>query len=77
MADTINCDPKTIAEASKCFCMSEPAFRASMLFLLLQISGLNLKPDELAQASRGYLGTPENVWRGEVTMLLCAIVNKP
>lgn len=72
----LDCDPAAIAEASKCFCMSEPAFRASVLYLLNSISGLNLTPAQLAEAAKGFLGTPDNVWRGEVALMLCSIVNK-
>lgn len=71
----IACDPAAIAEASKCFCMSEPASRAAMLYLLAQIAGDTSTPAELAAAARGYLGTPENVWRAEVSYLLCQIAS--
>ena len=48
----IDFDPNAIAEASKCFCLPEPAARAAMLYLLNQISGLNLTPAQLAENSK-------------------------
>lgn len=72
---TVNCDPAALSRASACYCSPEDVQRAEMVYLLLQIAGLNLMPSELAKASACYCA-PEDVWRGEVTYLLCQIVNQ-
>jgi hypothetical protein len=69
----ITCDPATVAKASACWCTDEATYRASMLFLLRQIAGNTMTPAQLAAAAACYVGIPEDVWRAEVTMLLCSI----
>ena len=73
MAD-IDCDPAAIAEAAKCFCLPEPAARAATLYLLNQISGLNLTPAQLAENSKCFC-LNEKASRGAELYLLCQIAN--
>lgn len=69
------CDPATVAKASACFCLEEPAARAAMLYLLNSISGLNLTPAQLAANSKCYCLNAKASKAAEL-YLLCAISNK-
>lgn len=66
----IECDPKSLAEAAKCYCFNEPASRAAMLYLLNQISGLNLTPKQLAENSKCFCMN-ERESNAAITYLLC------
>jgi hypothetical protein len=71
----INCDPSTIAKASACFCGSEDSQRAQMIYLLAQIAGNTMTPNQLAAASVCYACIPNDLWQAEVTYLLCSIAS--
>lgn len=47
-----------------------------MIYLLNVISGLNLTPAQLAASAACYNCIPEDLWRAEVTYLLCSISSK-
>ncbi len=72
---TISCDPAAVAKASACFCLEEPAARAAMLYLLNQISGLNLTPAQLAKNSACFCLNAKASKAAEL-YLLCSIANK-
>lgn len=71
----MNCDPAAVAKASACFCLTEPQARAAMLYLLNNISGLNLTPSQLAANSKCFCLESKSAKAAEL-YLLCAIANK-
>jgi hypothetical protein len=71
----MNCDPAAVAKASACFCLPEKESRAALLYLLNQISGLNLTPAQLAKNSSCFCLNAKAAKAAEL-YLLCAIANK-
>jgi hypothetical protein len=71
----INCDPSTIAKLSACFCGPEDSQRAQMIYLLAQIAGNTMTPNQLAAAAACYNCIPQDLWQAEVTYLLCSIAS--
>ena len=71
----VSCEPKSLAEASACFCLKEREADAAMIYLLNQISELNLTPAQLAEASKCY-SFDKRTAEAVKTYLLCQIANK-
>lgn len=69
--DTINCDPAALALAAKCYCSPENVQRAEMIWLMMQIAGLNLTPSELAERSKCFC-MDEQSSRAAMLYLTCA-----
>lgn len=74
MPNAISCDPAAVAKASACFCGPEESQRAQMLYLLLQISGLNLTPAQLAEKSKCFC-FEEKAGKAAELYLLCQIAS--
>lgn len=71
----IDCgNPAAIAAASACYCLPEKQARGAMLYLLNQISGLNLTPNQLAENSKCFCMNRQAAEAAEL-YLLCAISN--
>ena len=70
----IACEPDAIATASKCFCFPEKEHRGAVVYLLNQISGLNLTPDQLAAASAKFQMN-EKSSEAAMLYLVCNIAN--
>lgn len=71
----ISCDPNSIAKASVCFCFDKATADAAMVYLLNNISGLNLTPNQLAQNSKCFCFDNQTM-DAVKTYLLCAIAQK-
>ena len=71
----VSCLPTDIANASACYCLPEKESRGAMLYLLNQISGLNLTPKQLADNAKCYCFDAKTT-DAVMAYLLCAIVNK-
>jgi hypothetical protein len=74
MPETIDCDPTAIAVASKCFCFPDKEYRGAVLYLLNQISGLNLTPAQLAEVSKCFCMNEKSA-EAALLYLVCNIVN--
>lgn len=70
----IECSPNELQSASKCFCLSEKQSQAAMLYLLNQISGLNLTPAELASRSACFC-MGEKATKAAEAYLMCQIAS--
>lgn len=74
----ISCTANDLAANSECYKKISQGDRdAVMIYLLNNISGLNLTPDQLISAAACYAERIEPHMQGAVIMyLLCQIVNK-
>lgn len=68
----INCDPVAIDQSAASFAFTEKQARAAKLYLLNQISGLNLTPAQLAANSACFC-LPERASDAAELYLLCTI----
>lgn len=73
---TIDCDPKALLEASKCYCFPNPNLQAgAMIYLMNVISGLNLTPEQILENSKCFCFSDKNVQQAAMIYLTCAAAN--
>jgi hypothetical protein len=71
----LTCDPAALDQAAVSYALTEKQARAARLYLLNQISGLNLTPAQLAANSACFCLTEQASDAAEL-YLLCAIASK-
>lgn len=73
---TINCDPASLVDAAKCFeCIPRGMEGPVTIYLLNQISGLNLTPAQLVDAAKCNRCIPPGQQNEIIIWLLCQILN--
>lgn len=76
MADTITCTPEALLAASKCYCFPNPNLQAgAMIYLMNQISGLNLTPEQILENSKCFCFGDRQVQQAALIYLTCAAAN--
>jgi hypothetical protein len=71
-----SCEPSDLIEASKCFkCIPTGMQSEVIIYLLNEISGLNLTPQQLMDAAACYKCIPTGMQSEVQTYLLCAIAD--
>lgn len=68
----VTCDPKSLAEAAKCYCFNEREANAIIIYLLKQIAGNTSTPSELAALAKCYC-TDAKTSKAIITYLLCQL----
>lgn len=74
MPEQIDCTPKALLEASKCYSCIDPSMQTPILIMLLNsISGLNLTPNQLSEQAKCFTCMDKKMQQAAVVFLLCQI----
>lgn len=70
----ISCEPKDLMESAKCYSTIPTGKQMEvMIYLLNQISGLDLTPKELMEAAKCYETIPPGTQLAVISYLLCQL----
>jgi hypothetical protein len=71
----ISCEPSDLAEAAKCFCLSDHTQTAVQTYLLAVIAGGSLDPNVLQEDAKAFRGLSTEKLLDIQAYLLCQIAN--